>query len=72
VAIASSGLYLSSNIGQVAGLSVAAAILGSSAKKQLSIALEGWEGREEVRWLFSFLLPPLFFFLEAGDWSSMK
>jgi hypothetical protein len=49
VAIASSGLYLSSNIGQVGGLSVAAAVLQSTLKKQLRISLEGMHDREKVR-----------------------
>ena len=48
VAIASSGLYLSSNIGQVGGLSVAAAVLQSTLKKQLRISLEGMDDREMV------------------------
>jgi hypothetical protein len=50
VAIASSGLYLSSNIGQVGGLSIAAAVLQSALQKDLSIALEGIDGRQEVRY----------------------
>lgn len=48
MAIASSGLYLSSNIGMVGGLSVAAAILQSTLRKQLRISLEGMEGRDEI------------------------
>jgi hypothetical protein len=48
VAIASSGLYLSSNLGMVSGLSVAAAILQSTLRKQLRISLEGRDDREEV------------------------
>jgi hypothetical protein len=48
MAIASSGLYLSSNVGCVAGLSIAAAIFQSSLLKALRIALEGFDGREEV------------------------
>jgi predicted metalloendopeptidase len=49
VAIASSGLYLSMNIGMVGGLSIAAAILHTSLEKQLRISLEGMQGRQEVR-----------------------
>jgi len=48
VAIASSGLYLSSNSGMVGGLSVAAAILQTTLRKQLRISLEGLDGKEEV------------------------
>lgn len=48
VAIASSGLYLSSNIGMVSGLSIAAAILQSTLAKQLRISLEGFDNRQEV------------------------
>ncbi|TVY80511.1 Vacuolar membrane amino acid uptake transporter fnx2 [Lachnellula suecica] len=48
VAIASSGLYLSSSIGMVSGLSIAAALLQSTLRKQLRISLEGMEGREQI------------------------
>jgi len=48
VAIASSGLYLSSNIGMVGGLSIASAVLQTGLRKQLRIGLEGVEGREEI------------------------
>jgi hypothetical protein len=48
MAIASSGLYLSSNIGMVSGLSIAVAILQSTLRKELRIGLEGEDGREEV------------------------
>jgi hypothetical protein len=48
MAIASSGLYLSSNIGMVGGLSIAAALFQSTLRKSLRVALEGIEGREEV------------------------
>jgi hypothetical protein len=48
VAIASSGLYLSSNIGMVGGLSIAAAILQTSLRKNLRIALEGLNNREKI------------------------
>jgi hypothetical protein len=48
VAIASSGLYLSSNIGMVGGLSIAAAILQTSLRKNLRIALEGLDNREKI------------------------
>lgn len=49
IAVASSGLYLSSNIGNVAGLSVGSAVLQTTLQKQLRIALEGHHKREEVR-----------------------
>jgi len=48
VAIASSGLYLSSNIGMVGGLSVSTAVLLSTLTKQLRISLEGMDDRERV------------------------
>jgi hypothetical protein len=48
VAIASSGLYLSSNIGMVGGLSVSTAILLNTLTKQLRISLEGIGDRERV------------------------
>jgi hypothetical protein len=48
MAIASSGLYLSSNLGMVTGLSVAASILQSTLRKQLRIALEGRNNREDI------------------------
>ncbi|EPE32005.1 MFS general substrate transporter [Glarea lozoyensis ATCC 20868] len=48
MAIASSGLYLSSNVGMVTGLSVAASILQSTLRKQLRIALEGKKNREDI------------------------
>jgi hypothetical protein len=51
MAIASSGLYLSSNIGMVGGLSIAASIFQSTLRKSLSIGLEGVDGREAVRLL---------------------
>jgi MFS family permease len=49
VAIASSGLFLSSNIGMVGGLSIAGAILQTSLRKELGIALEGIDDRAEVK-----------------------
>ncbi|PVH69662.1 MFS general substrate transporter [Cadophora sp. DSE1049] len=48
MAIAGSGLYLSSNIGMVGGLSIAAAVLQGTLRKQLRISLEGMEGRDEI------------------------
>lgn len=48
MAIASSGLFLSSNVGMVTGLSVASAILQSTLRRQLRISLEGFEGRDQV------------------------
>jgi hypothetical protein len=47
-AIASSGLYLSSSIGMVGGLSVSTAILLSTLTKQLRISLKGMDDRERV------------------------
>jgi hypothetical protein len=49
MAIASSGLFLSSNVGMVGGLSIAAAMFQSTLRKALRVALEGINGREEVR-----------------------
>lgn len=48
IAIASSGLYLSMNIGMVGGLSIAGAMLQSTLRKQLRISLEGFDDREQV------------------------
>lgn len=48
LAIASSGLFLSSNVGTVIGLSVAGSVMEGRLEKGLRIALEGWEGREKV------------------------
>ena len=48
VAIASSGLYLSSNIGSVGGLSIASAILQSTLRRELRFSLEGINHREKV------------------------
>lgn len=48
VAIASSGLYLSSNIGMVSGISIASAVLQTGLRKQLRIGLEGMQDREEI------------------------
>ncbi|CAG8957313.1 hypothetical protein HYFRA_00010736 [Hymenoscyphus fraxineus] len=48
IAIASSGLYLSSSLGMVTGLSVAASILQSTLHKELRIRLEGWVDRETI------------------------
>ena len=48
MAIASSGLYLSSNLGMVTGLSLAASILQGTLRKQLRIALEGTKNREDI------------------------
>lgn len=48
VAVASSGLFLSSNIGQVMGLSVASAVLRSTLERGLRVALKGETGKEEL------------------------
>jgi hypothetical protein len=48
LAIASSGLYLSSNIGMVVGLSVTTAIMQRTLIKQLRISLEGIDDRERA------------------------
>jgi hypothetical protein len=49
MAIGSSGLYLSSNVGMAAGISIAAALLQSNLSKQLRIFLEGVDGMQDVR-----------------------
>jgi hypothetical protein len=48
LAIASSGLYLSSNIGMVGGLSITTAIMQSTLTKQLRISLKGIDDRERA------------------------
>ncbi|KAG4416362.1 hypothetical protein IFR04_010524 [Cadophora malorum] len=48
MAIASSGLYLSSNVGMVGGLSIAIAVLQGTLRKQLRISLEGMDGMHQV------------------------
>jgi len=48
LAIASSGLYLSSNIGMVGGLSITTAIMQSTLTKQLRISLKGMDDRERA------------------------
>ncbi|KAH8591517.1 major facilitator superfamily domain-containing protein, partial [Bisporella sp. PMI_857] len=47
-AIASSGLYLASNVGLVGGLSIASAVLQTSLRRELRIGLEGIDDREGV------------------------
>jgi hypothetical protein len=49
MAIGSSWLYLSSNVGMVAGISIASALLQSTLSKQLRIFLEGVDGMQDVR-----------------------
>ncbi|CAM6003592.1 unnamed protein product [Sphagnum balticum] len=53
MAVASSGLFLASNVGMVSGISIAAAILQSTLRKQLRISLEGLDGRDERIMLIS-------------------
>lgn len=53
MAIGSSGLYLSSNVGMVAGISIASALLQSTLRKQLRISLEGTEGMNKVSHLLA-------------------
>jgi len=48
MAIGSSGLYLSSSVGMVAGISIASALLQSTLRKQLRISLEGVDGMQNV------------------------
>lgn len=48
MAIGSSGLYLSSNVGLVAGISIASALLQSTLRKQLRISLEGIDEMQDV------------------------
>jgi len=51
MAIGSSGLYLSSSVGLVAGISIASALLQCTLRKQLVISLEGMDGMQDVSWL---------------------
>jgi hypothetical protein len=53
MAIGSSGLYLSSNVGMVAGISIASALLQSTLRKQLRISLEGRDGMNDVGYLLT-------------------
>ncbi|KAF2099452.1 MFS general substrate transporter [Rhizodiscina lignyota] len=48
IAIASSGLYLSTNIGAVGGVSVASAIFGNSLKTRLADLLSNWPDGQKV------------------------
>jgi hypothetical protein len=48
MAIASSGLFLSSNVGMVGGLSIAAALFQSQLRKRLRVGLEGVPHQDEV------------------------
>lgn len=48
MAICSSGLFLSSNIGMVVGISASSALLQSSLRKQLRVSLEGTDGMNEI------------------------
>jgi predicted MFS family arabinose efflux permease len=49
MSIASSGLYLSANIGSVAGVSISTAVFGTSLKYQLENLLADWPDGPEVR-----------------------
>jgi hypothetical protein len=48
MAIGSSGLYLSSSVGMVAGISIASALLQGTLRNQLRISLEGIDGMQNV------------------------
>ena len=48
IAIAGSGLYLSANVGSVAGVSVGNAVYQASLRHGLMKVLDGWSGREEA------------------------
>lgn len=48
MAIAGTGLYLSSNLGMLTGVSVASKIMQASLRKELQGALIGFDGREMV------------------------
>ncbi|KAE9364881.1 major facilitator superfamily transporter [Stipitochalara longipes BDJ] len=48
MAIGSSGLYLSSSVGMVTGISIASALLQSTLRKQLRISLEGIDGMQDI------------------------
>lgn len=52
MAIASTGLYLSGNLGMLIGMSVASKIMQASLKKGLKRALVGFDGREVVSEMF--------------------
>ncbi|KAK6609499.1 major facilitator superfamily transporter [Botrytis cinerea] len=48
LAIATSGLFLSANIGCVVGVSAAGSVMEAGLEKGLRVALEGWEGRQKI------------------------
>ncbi|KAF2663697.1 MFS general substrate transporter [Microthyrium microscopicum] len=48
IAIASAGLYLSTNIGMVSGVTGASAIFGNSLRAQLASLLSSWPNGEEI------------------------
>ncbi|TGO63762.1 hypothetical protein BCON_0011g00860 [Botryotinia convoluta] len=48
LAIATSGLFLSANIGCVVGVSGAGSVMEAGLEKGLRVALEGWEGRQKI------------------------
>ncbi|KAN0099992.1 MFS general substrate transporter [Hyaloscypha variabilis] len=48
MAIGSSGLYLSSSVGMVAGISIASALLQGTLRNQLRISLEGIDGMQNI------------------------
>ncbi|KAF7872240.1 hypothetical protein EAF04_003164 [Stromatinia cepivora] len=48
LAIASSGLFLSANVGTVVGLSVAGSVMQDGLERRLRVALEGWDGNEAI------------------------
>ncbi|KAF7960104.1 hypothetical protein EAE96_001703 [Botrytis aclada] len=48
LAIATSGLFLSANVGCVVGVSGAGSVMEAGLEKGLRVALEGWEGRQKI------------------------
>ncbi|THV48021.1 hypothetical protein BGAL_0273g00160 [Botrytis galanthina] len=48
LAIATSGLFLSANIGCVVGVSGAGSVMEAGLEKGLRVALEGWEGSQKI------------------------
>ncbi|KAF7940449.1 uncharacterized protein EAE98_000576 [Botrytis deweyae] len=48
LAIATSGLFLSANVGCVVGVSGAGSIMQAGLEKGLRVALEGWEGSQKI------------------------
>lgn len=62
IAIAGSGLYLSSNVGSVAGVSLGNAIYQSTLRRGLNRALEGSPYKEDVSFTLQGFIPAFFSF----------